>query len=290
MKTKTGMVMEIKGNVTYIMTQNGEFEKVKIKSYQPSIGEIYTGEVYKKHKNIKYFVSAASVFLCVALAGTSYAYYNPVNSLIVKFDNIDTKIHINKFNKIIKVAHTSQECNNIVESLKLKNRDINDGLTQIIDVSKGTNNNNNLLVEIKANNKVKNKLDIEKFKENMKEKNIDYSIDKKTEIKSENNLKNKTKEIKINKEKETKDDKTIKNSNISSNKIDKTIQNNKENQNPNNILNDVKKDEDNKQKNDKSDTKNKMIIEINNDSVENKNKKEYKKEGKENKNNNKKTK
>ena len=166
------------------MTQSGEFEKVRIKYNEPGVGEIYTGKVYMKHNNIKYFVSAASVFLCVALAGSSYAYYKPVNSLIVKFDNIDTKIYINKFNKIIKV-HTKEESKPVVESLKLKHKDINDGLTQIVDASKGTNNQNNLFVEIKTNNKVESKLDIEKFKENMQEKSIDYTIDKKAEDKKQ---------------------------------------------------------------------------------------------------------
>jgi hypothetical protein len=282
MKTKTGIVMDVKGNVAYIMTQSGEFEKVRIKHNETGVGEIYTGKVYMKNNNIKYFVSAASVFLCVALAGSSYAYYKPVNSLIVKFDNIDTKIYINKFNKIIKVC-TKEESEPMVESLKLRNRDINDGLTQIVDVSKGTNNQKNLFIEVKTNNKVESKLDIEKFKENMQEKNVNYSIDK------NDNNKNKIEKVEIDEEKVTvtEDNKTIKNSNENSNNIDKTIQNNNDNQNSNNSLIDVKKDEKN---NGKSDTKDKIVIEINNGNVENKNKKEDKKEDKENKKNDKKTK
>ena len=275
MRTKTGIVMQVKGNTAYIMTQSGEFEKVKITHNKPEIGEIYTGIAYKKHKNIKYFVSAASIFLCVALAGTSYAYYNPANSVIVKLDNIDAKIYTNIFNKIIKIFHNTQECSNIMESLKLKNKDINNGLTQIINASKEIDNKENLLVEIKNNSNVASKIDIEKFKENLEKKSIDYVIDKETD--NRNNSYNNIEKTEINKKEEIKRNDIINNSSEDIKKIDETIQNNNVNEISKVSLIDVKEDEkNNKKNNDKNNTKNKIIIEINNVNTGNKNKKEEK--------------
>jgi Anti-sigma factor N-terminus len=204
--------MEVKGKRACIMTPSGEFEKVIISNNEPGVGEIYTGQVFKKNSNIKYFVSAASVFLCVVLAGSSYAYYKPVNSLVVKINDTDTKIQINKFNKIINVSTIKKESDSVVKSLKLKHKDINDGLTKIVESSKGTNNN--LFVEIKTNTKIESKLDIEKFKETMQKESIDYIINKKAkedkkvkyekEVKVKNTLNIKSETNKVNQEKAVK--------------------------------------------------------------------------------------
>jgi hypothetical protein len=199
------------------------------------------------------------VLLCVTLGSSSYAYYNPVNSLFVKINNLDTKIQINKFNKIIKVSTTKEESDNVIKSLKLKHKDINDGLTQIVEASKGTNNHN-LFVEIKTNTKVESKLNIEKFEENMHKESIDYIIDKKTE--DENNLNVKSKQIKVNEEKTVESNTAVKESN--DNAEDKAIQNNKEENTKVNVDNKIKNEFTNKnsvtkenkeaKKNDKKDT------------------------------------
>ena len=268
-KTKTGIVMEIKDNLAYIMTQNGEFEKVKINNNSPSIGEIYTGEIYKKYNYIRYFVSAASIFLCLALGSGSYAYYKPVNSVIVKVDNIDTKIQVNRFNKIISVS-TEETSNNVVKSLELKHKDLNDGLAQIVDASKGSNNENKLLVKIKTNNKDKAKLDIEKFKEDMKKKDIHYEVNKK-------NSKKKVKKVKVEKEKTIKNNvikissenshvtnEDVRNNNIDKKDNNKNNTNNKNKNETNKIKNKVNK-EDKETKNKKEDNKNNYNKNKNND-------------------------
>jgi len=252
MKSKTGIVMEIKGSVAYIMTQSGEFDKIKIKGDKPSIGEIYTGEIYAKNNNFKYFVSAASVLLCVVLGSSSYAYYKPVNSLIVKIDDNDAKIQINRFNKIIKVSTTKEESDNVINSLKLKHKDINDGLTQIVNSSKGTNNDNNLLIEIKNNTKDTSKIDIEKFKENMKEKKIDYVVNKKANFVEEVMDNNK---INKNNNTENNNNKNEKINNNNNEKINKN-ENNKEKESQSTKMDEEKIKFNNSNKNANKTTKN----------------------------------
>lgn len=257
MQTKTGIVMEVKGKRACIMTPSGEFEKVLISSNGPGVGEIYTGQVYKKNNNIKYFVSAASVFLCVALAGSSYAYYKPVNSLVVKINDIGTKIQINKFNKIINVSTIKKESDNKVKSLKLKHKDINDGLTQIVESSKGTNNN--VFIEIKTNTKVESKLDIEKFEENMQKESIDYTIDKKVkedkDVKVNNNANSKSETTKVDEENAVK----INNANKASNenKVENVNKNNKNENAESNAKNNLKNESANKNANNNSNKENK---------------------------------
>ncbi|QGU93865.1 anti-sigma factor domain-containing protein [Clostridium bovifaecis] len=164
MADRTGIVMEIKNKKACIMTPGGEFLEVKIKGTIPTIGSVYTSSQVNKIPFYKYATVAASLLVFISTGGIAYAYYTPTASVTL---NTSLELKLNRWNKIIKTAPLNKEGENLLNSLNVKNKNINDGLNLLVE--KYENKEEKISLDITSE---KNKdLDLSNFKDSSKEKN-----------------------------------------------------------------------------------------------------------------------
>ncbi|CDF57600.1 anti-sigma factor domain-containing protein [Thermobrachium celere] len=239
---KKGIVVEVNNNEAVLFTQTGEFIKFKSKE-KLQIGQEYTYTSI----NLKPFLIAASLIICI-LFGSFLTVYNQVYASIVITINPKIKIDINKFNRIIKIIPLNKDGEEITSSIKLKNKNINDGLILIINKAKEKKyitdeyyNNKSKKINIQID---KEDIKLNKFISELKKQNINfvkvYDKVQNTQDKQKDELiKQKTKPIpKDNNEKEVpsnkiKPNKKIKNNDLNNTKKefnknpDNKIQNNK---------------------------------------------------------------
>ncbi|MCY6484840.1 anti-sigma factor domain-containing protein [Clostridium aestuarii] len=176
---KTGIVMEIKGKTASILTCDGQFINVKITEGTPSIGSNYCGPILSKLPLYKYATAVACFVLFLCFGGVAYAYYTPITSVIVKI-NPEIELIINRWDKIIKTIPLNDDGKSILNSIQLKNKPINEGLTIILNASdKGnfinkTNGENQISLNIISTKNVS--LNINDFKNNVKSKNLKLDV------------------------------------------------------------------------------------------------------------------
>lgn len=127
---KKGIIVEVDGKEAILFTQTGEFIKFK-SNERLQIGQEYS---YKK-TDFKPFLIAASLILCILL-GSFLTMYNQVYASMIVTINPQFKIDINRFNRIINVVPLNKDAENILSSVKIKNKNINDGLILIVKKAK----------------------------------------------------------------------------------------------------------------------------------------------------------
>ncbi|MBU3114412.1 anti-sigma-I factor RsgI family protein [Clostridium lacusfryxellense] len=222
---KTGIVMCIMNKKAGIMTSSGEFVYIKISKVLPNIGEIHTGELYKKSLFLyKYAITAALLMFVLISSVSAYAYYTPVTTIVLSI-NPTVSFKANRWNKIISFKALNPDGSLILSNIKLKNKSIDDGLQLLVTEAKKENFINDKYVSDKKIISVdiisiKDKsIDISKFKNiidtnnlNVKinassgnKKNIDITVNNKKIVTSNLSPKSKKKET-INKKSNTKKD------------------------------------------------------------------------------------
>lgn len=129
---KSGIVMEIQSDKLCLMTNSGEFVKIKFKGERPELGQIYTGEEEVKMPFYRFPVIAASIAIMMFCSTMAYAYYTPVASIRVKI-NPYVELKINRFARIIKVIPLNKDGTVLISSLNLKNKTLENGLHMLMD-------------------------------------------------------------------------------------------------------------------------------------------------------------
>ncbi|WP_443110719.1 anti-sigma factor domain-containing protein [Caloramator sp. mosi_1] len=126
-------MVEVNGKDAVLFTQTGEFIKFRSKE-KVEIGQEYT---YKK-TDLKPLLIAASLLLCILL-GSFVTIYNQVYASITVTINPQFKIDVNRFNRIINVVPLNKDAENILASVKLRNKNVDDGLILVIKKPKKRN-------------------------------------------------------------------------------------------------------------------------------------------------------
>lgn len=178
------------------MTPSGEFAEVKILGDSPTIGSTYTGALEQKLPLFKYIAAAACFILFITTGSTAYAYYTPVASIVVDI-NPSLELKVNKWNRIIKAAALNEDGQKMLDSLSIKNKTIDDGLSMILEEAEKENFINpsnktdiNVSLSIKTLDKAsknketigdspENSISLPKFESKLKEKNLSGEINNK---------------------------------------------------------------------------------------------------------------
>lgn len=212
--TRTGIVMKLGKNYACIMTDNGEFLKVRIKEHTPKIGAIYTGKVICRSSFLRY----ASVAACAAIIALSLGffkiYYTASASVVVTI-NPSVRLGTNRWGIIIKTEGLNEDGKKLLASVKIKNKQLNEGLNLLVKEAV----KENYVTEDYYNNKLKtgtsdktgsknvdiyvekspskNPVDFTEFEKYMNKEKINYDIklskyepEKHKEIKDNNSNKN----------------------------------------------------------------------------------------------------
>lgn len=182
MKSSTGIVMEIHKRQASIMTNNGQFLKVKLGKQIPSVGEIYTGEILVKTPYHKYAAAAASLVFILLSGTVSYAYYTPTASVVVNI-NPSIELKVNRWDRILKTIPLNDDGKVVLASIDIKNKSLTEGLDLIVDEAKKDNFINEdyiqsgktitVSVEKSKSNK---KPDISRFEEYAKKNNLKVNV------------------------------------------------------------------------------------------------------------------
>lgn len=167
------------------MTEEGEIVNVVIKRRDPSVGEIYSAPLAKPILSPKRMAAAAALIFAVLIAGFTYTYNVEAASVI--FDgNPEIKLGVNRWNRVIKAEALNEDGRKVLSSISIRNESLNTALGAIVSEAKkkeliskdsktdsGKKENVNILID---NGKVKVTSDIDKFKMEMKENNLDVTI------------------------------------------------------------------------------------------------------------------
>lgn len=199
MEGSSGIVMQIDKKYAHIMTNQGEFIKVKIGKIAPTVGEIYSAEKVKQIPFYKYTAAAASIAFTLLFGGVAYAYYSPVATVDINI-NPSIRLDINRWEKIIKSMPLNTDGEKVLASLDIKNKALNDGLELIVDEAKKDNFINEAYIESGKvitlsvdNNKSNLDVDLSKFENYSKQNNLKVEI---TEDKKNNNINKKNNKAK----------------------------------------------------------------------------------------------
>lgn len=191
MKSNTGIVMQLDKKHAFIMTETGEFLKVKLNRNIPKIGEIFTGEISSKYAFYKYAAAAASLIFVLLSGSGAYAYYSPAASILVNI-NPSVKLQVNRWDRVIKSIPLNEDGIILLKDLNLKNNSINSALDKIIDESKKDNFINKDYIEsgktitiAVEDNKLKKDFNLSQFEEHAKENKLNIKIIKDPQVKSQ---------------------------------------------------------------------------------------------------------
>lgn len=179
---KTGIVISIMNRKAGIMTDCGEFVYIKTSKIIPNIGEIYTGELSKKHLSFyKYAITAASLMFIVVSSTFAKAYYTPVTTVVLSI-NPSVSLEANRWNKIISSKALNSDGYILLNNIKLKNKSIDAGLELLVKEAKTEHFINDKYVDDKKTISVDIKsskdssIDISGFKNIIDSNNLDIII------------------------------------------------------------------------------------------------------------------
>lgn len=236
MNSRTGIVVEIKHKKACIMTPDGEFTEVKIGGAIPTIGSTYTGITYKKLPFHKYIAAAACLVLFTSIGSGAYAYYTPTASVVVNI-NPALELKLNRWHKIIKTIALNEDGSQLANSIDIKNKDIDTGLTMILEEAERENfiNKDETEEEPRVSLNITSSKDISlalpKFEEKASSKKLDVQIDYSKENAKDDIIKNGNK---VEKDTENNSKKSKKTDSNSKSSLPKVKNDNKANDNKNN--------------------------------------------------------
>ena len=133
---KTGIVISVMNKRAGIMTESGEFVYIKTNKQLPNVGEIYTGELFRKNLSLyKYAITAASLMIIFASSAFAKAYYTPVTTIVLSI-NPSVSLEANKWNKIISSKALNSDGSILLNNIKLKNKSIDVSLELLVKEAK----------------------------------------------------------------------------------------------------------------------------------------------------------
>ncbi|MFD3158403.1 anti-sigma factor domain-containing protein [Haloimpatiens sp. FM7330] len=188
-KDVKGIVMEVGKSKAVIMTDSGQFVKVKTKGIKLNIGKEYRGEICN---NTSFFfkpVIAACILVMIFMSVLARNYYTVIAYVSVNI-NPSVKLGINRWNKIIKIQPLNKDGEKIIKLLSINNKSLQDGLNLIVEEAKKENFINDKyiqdgkIIDITIDNNGENQIDLSSFKEYIKENSLKVMI-------SDSNSKNK---------------------------------------------------------------------------------------------------
>lgn len=179
---KTGLVLKIEKKAAIIATSTGEFVKVSVSSNPPKIGEVYTGAEKTRMNYTKYLKVAVLLFLILIFSGSTYLYYTPVAAIEVNI-NPSLELKTNCFDRIIKALPLNADGKTLLKNMDLKNKNIDEGLTMVIQQAKKDNFINSNYIEqgktvsikISSNNTNKS-IKLDKFQKCITQNKINTNI------------------------------------------------------------------------------------------------------------------
>ncbi|MGH4123299.1 MAG: anti-sigma-I factor RsgI family protein [Clostridium sp.] len=179
---KTGIVMCIMNKKAGIMTSSGEFVYIKASKVLPKIGELHTGELYKKNLfHYKYAITAASLMFLLISSSFAHAYYAPVTTILLNI-NPSVSLKANRWNKIISFKALNSDGSLILSNIKLKNKSIDDGLELLVNEAKADNFinaeyvNDKKIISLDIKGNKDNSIDISNFKNIIDSNNLNIII------------------------------------------------------------------------------------------------------------------
>ncbi|WP_163192776.1 anti-sigma-I factor RsgI family protein [Clostridium thermarum] len=176
---KSGIVTQIKNRYVCLLAPSGEFVKVKYKGTCPSIGEIYTGELYTAPRLKMPLIAASMAF--ILFSGGLYSYYMPAYAVTVEI-NPSVKLHVNMWDRIVKAEPINEDGEKLLNSVKVTNMNIDGGLEAIVTEAKedkfideaSTSSDN--IVKITIEGRTVSDSSLQHFKEALKEEKINLQI------------------------------------------------------------------------------------------------------------------
>lgn len=183
---KTGIVTQVNKNIVYLMTAEGEFVKVKSKVAAPSIGEIFSGEVYIERKTIRFPALAAAMLSFIILGSGLYTYYTPVAAITIDI-NPSVELQINRWNRIIKASPLNEDGKKVLSNISVANKSPEQGLELIVAQAEKDNFINedykasDKVISVHVVEKKEDQVDLTKFQAVVEKQNLKVTI--KEEIK-----------------------------------------------------------------------------------------------------------
>ena len=179
---KSGIVVSLEGNKVILMDNTFSYYRVYVKGTPPKLGEIYEGEVVKKHHIFKYLKVAIIAFFILSGAYTAKAYYTTSAEITIKI-NPSLKLYVNSFNRVYKYSGLNKDGTNLTKYLKLSNMKIDDALSEIYHKAKEhkylndkyVNGSKEISIDIKSEKK--KEIDIKKFEGELKKDKINFKVD-----------------------------------------------------------------------------------------------------------------
>lgn len=190
METKTGIVMKLNKYSACLLTNTGEFVKVRINTPSPTIGSIYSAKVINSFPLPKKALIAASLTIFILLNSMIYAYSKPVTSVLVDM-NASFSLKLNHWNKIIKISPLNQAGEELLSSVTLKNKELSEGLNLLFTKSyyadnESLNEDNCEIIIYISDNKT---INISNFETSVREKNMTLSVNYESSEKINNEIK-----------------------------------------------------------------------------------------------------
>lgn len=150
-----GIVMEIAASSAFLMTDDGEFVKVKKPSHSISLGDEITSTVImdrRKNNMLRYTAIAAAIIILLV----PFAYFREAYATVA-YVNVDInpsiELGINKYNSVNDAKALNSDGADLLKNISLKGMDIKNAINSVISKAKddgymNNNGENNIKVAI----------------------------------------------------------------------------------------------------------------------------------------------
>jgi hypothetical protein len=178
---KTGIVTQVNKNIVYLMTTEGEFVKVKSKGAAPSIGEIFSGELYTERKPVRLPALAAAMLSFIILGSGLYTYYTPVAAITIDI-NPSVELQINRWNRIIKASPLNEDGKKVLSNISVANKSPEQGLEMIVSQAEKENFINedykasDKVISVHVVEKKEDQVDLSRFQAVVEKQNLKVTI------------------------------------------------------------------------------------------------------------------
>lgn len=188
---KKGMVIEIKSRNAIIMTETGEFARVKFGNSIPICGEDYEGYEVKDRNAFKKFLTsvAAAVFIFILVA---LDYYNPVKAVELDI-NSKIMLGLNRWNRVMTASTQDKNGGAVLNKVKIKNITLEEAVEKLTSEAKKEKIIKSFS-QVRVNT-IKGNVDLSLIRSNIQKESI---IDTKKVEENTNEVKNEDKSLKVN--------------------------------------------------------------------------------------------
>lgn len=154
-----GIVMEVTQYNVVVMTEDGNFVKVKKPAYSLSPGEEIISEIYKSKNNMFKYAGIAAAILLLLIP---FTYFKQAYATVAFVDvsiNPNLEIGINRYNKVSEVIPLNNDASILIKELQLMNLDVETALQKVmagaktLGYLKDTGENNIEITLVKLNSK-----------------------------------------------------------------------------------------------------------------------------------------